>query len=545
MSVIKSIFSRRNFLVTSGLGVLGTACSRYADFDTMGAQVKDRSRHPIVVIGAGLGGLTAGVYLAKQGFPVTVVEQHHIPGGYATSFERGRFNFEVSLHQTAAHNSAVELVLRELGLWDELEPSMVAAPELCRIVTPNHDITLPQADPDGYVEELSRLFPEERDGIRSLVDMMLHVSKDVQSIPDKLGFFDKLGFSRKHPEIWDLKGKTFEQVLDGHIENSDLRSIISVFWGYYGLPPSKLSAWYYVLPHGEYFKGGYYYKPRSQKLSDTLADFIERSGGKMIMNTRVEGIEMTDRTVSGVRIEGGEVLPADSVISNANVPDTINKLLPKDAVPRGYRAELASHKPSVSSFIVWLGLNRDIRDRLDTYETFISNSHDPDASYLACMNADAKNADIAVNVYDNILPNYSQRGTSHVTLFFCCGFEPWKKFQADYDAGNKDGYNAEKERLARVLIERTEKTLIPGLSDMIETQVTASPLTNKYFTSNPHGELYGFEQSVDNSFVDRVQNRTPIKGLYLASAWGSPGGGFGGVQYGARQAVFDLLCDLG
>ena len=57
--------------------------------------------------------------------------------------------------------------------------------------------------------------------------------------------------------------------------------------------------------------------------------------------------------------------------------------------------------------------------------------------------------------------------------------------------------------------------------------------------------LYGYEQSVDNAFRERLQNRTPVKGLYLSSAWGYPGGGFGGVQYGARQAAFELLSDFG
>ena len=78
---------------------------------------------------------------------------------------------------------------------------------------------------------------------------------------------------------------------------------------------------------------------------------------------------------------------------------------------------------------------------------------------------------------------------------------------------------AEKERWAKTLIRRAEETVIPGLSSTIEVELTASPLTNWAFTGNTHGALYGFEQSMDNAYMTRIQNETPIEGLYLAGAW--------------------------
>lgn len=76
---------------------------------------------------------------------------------------------------------------------------------------------------------------------------------------------------------------------------------------------------------------------------------------------------------------------------------------------------------------------------------------------------------------------------------------------------------------------------------MIEVREAATPLTNWRYTGNTHGAIYGFEQSMENAFMNRIDNRTPIPGLYLAGAWGNPGGGFAGALR-SGQMTFEQLC---
>jgi prolycopene isomerase len=78
---------------------------------------------------------------------------------------------------------------------------------------------------------------------------------------------------------------------------------------------------------------------------------------------------------------------------------------------------------------------------------------------------------------------------------------------------------------------------------MIEVKDASTPLTNWRFTRNPEGAIYGFEQSMDNAFMNRIDNRTPVKGLYLASAWGNPGGGFAGVLRAGEQTFEKIMED--
>lgn len=115
----------------------------------------------------------------------------------------------------------------------------------------------------------------------------------------------------------------------------------------------------------------------------------------------------------------------------------------------------------------------------------------------------------------------------------------------DYKAGNKGAYYKEKERWTDILIRRTEQRLIPGLRSMIEVKEAGTPLTCWRYTGNTQGAIYGFEQSMDNAFMNRIDNRTPVKGLYLAGAWGNPGGGFGGVLRAGARTFEQIIEDWG
>ena len=96
----------------------------------------------------------------------------------------------------------------------------------------------------------------------------------------------------------------------------------------------------------------------------------------------------------------------------------------------------------------------------------------------------------------------------------------------------------------RILVRRAEK-IIPGLADMIEIEEAASPLTNRRFTRNVGGAVYGFEQSVENAYLKRIDHRTPVKGLYLSSAWCNPGGGFSGVLIAGQLCFGKMMKDWG
>lgn len=151
------------------------------------ARMGNKKDYPVVVIGAGLGGLCCGAYLARQGIPVTVVEHHSIPGGYATAFDRtgGKYTFEVSLQGTSINHNGTAHILQNLGVLDRLD--LVPLPEVYRLKSPGLDISVPQADPEGYIQLLSRHFPQEAEGIRSFVNEMVGIAEETDRLNERKG----------------------------------------------------------------------------------------------------------------------------------------------------------------------------------------------------------------------------------------------------------------------------------------------------------------------------------------------------------------------
>ena len=534
--------SRRSFLTISAMTAASLALD-WSKISAYAAKMGPQSDYPTVVIGAGLGGLICGAYLAKQGIPVTVVEQHSIPGGYATSFDRagGKFTFEVSLHGTSINTNAPARILNEIGVLDKID--LVQLPEVYRYKTPRLDISVPQRDPEEYIKRLSDNFPDEADGIRGFVEEMIAISSEENRLHLKKGRFFKLFFPFQYRKMWNVRNKTLADLMNDYVKNSELQDVLAALWGYYGLPPTRLSGFYYANATGGYLRNGsYYIRQRSQHLSDAIADVIEENGGKILYDTAVDRILVEKGTVQGVGLLGGETLPARAVVSNASALATFGEMVPPEAVPQDYLKKLQGYKPSISSFVVWLGLNRDISDKTGAFSTFVSSGLSPEQDYQTKMNGEIENGSYGVAIYDNIFKGYSAPGTSTLQLIFLCGYEPWRKFESDYKAGRKAEYQNEKVRWTDILIKRVERDVIPGLSSMIEVKEAATPLTNWRYTGNTEGAIYGFEQSMDNAYMNRIENHTPIKGLYLAGAWGNPGGGYAGA-FRSGEKTFQALME--
>ena len=533
--------SRRDFMKIAASVAAGLT-TQWSGLGTLAAAVASRGELPVVIIGAGLGGLSAAALLARGGFPVTLVEQHEKPGGYATTFDRaaGEFTFDVSLHATNAARGALRPVLEAAGVLDRVET--VELPELCRIITPEHDLTWPH-DPDAVIEQLVRLFPGEREGIRGFFGQMLGILDEAMVPFDPESLLDKAAFPITHRRMWAVRNQTLADMLNNYVREAKARAFLSVYWSYYGLPPSRLSGFYYSVATASYLRfGGHYLKRRSQDLSDALHQAIEGAGGIVLLDTEAEEIEMKGGEITGVRLTGGKLLKATAVISNASVPATI-KMLPAGTMPGDFLEKLKSYRPSLSTFVVWLGLNRDIRDRVKNYETFLLRGYDPERDYEASLAGDPVNSSLGITVYDNAYQGYSKPGTSTVSIIMLSGYEPWRRFEADYFAGRRDEYRKEKERVAGILMEEAERRVIPGLRSMIEVMEAATPLTNLRYTRNPQGAIYGYEQSLENSFMTRLDNKSPLKGLYFASAWTNPGGGYEPCLESGARAYRALIKD--
>jgi prolycopene isomerase len=495
----------------------------------LAAKIIQKEKYPVAIVGSGLGGLMAGACLAKNGFPVTLFEKHHKLGGYATQFKRNRFVFDVSLTRTIA-NGPVEPLLEEAGVRGKVEP--VLLPELIRIITPDCELVYPQQNPDAIIKLLSGKFPAEKKGISGFIKKMLEIT------------------GMEDPARDPTSRLTLEEFLDKHVKDPRLKTFLGIFSGRCGKSRAELPAVFYARAAGALMKyGASYYKRRSQDFSDAFVDTIMENGGVVKKNTEVTKILMKNNSVNGVEFQEtqgydeSEIQEAKAVIANMNIPGAI-KMLPEDQVPAGYLETLSQYEPSVSMFNIWLGLNHDISNEIKEYEIFVNDSYDEEKNLQAINDCDPEHVPYYVTVYNNAYEGYQVNPhSSIVSIRFLCGYEPWRKFEEAYLRGKKKDYTLQKDQITKILIERAEKQVIPGLPKMIKTNVSATPLTIKRYTGNRQGAIYGYRQTLNNSGACRVKNKTPIDGLYFASAWGEPGCGYDNVLESGFISVITLLKD--
>jgi phytoene dehydrogenase-like protein len=462
-----------------------------------------------IIIGAGNGGLTAGATLARKGARVLLLERHNIPGGCATSFCRGRFEFEVALHQLSGLGppekpGPLRATLGRVGVLDKLE--FVPMKDLYRLVIPGVvDITL-KPDLASVIETLQAHFPHEKEGIRAYFQLVYDFFTQV------IGVFylqDPEASREKYPLYFRYALKTTQEVMDAFIQDPLLQAVISPYWTYIGLPPEKMAFTEMAAMFFAYIEfTPFHIKGGSQALSNAIADVIISSGGEIRFNCGVRKIQVEGGRATGVVTDNGEFIGARTVISNASKLTTYVDLMDRDQVPDEVFDQMRQSSLSQSAFTVYLGFDCPPEDLGFTQSSnFLLPGTDMNRAFdrmksMAITDEDA----LMLSCYTVADPSFSPPGTTQAALVTLKYGETW------LDVPPAD-YAAEKFRVAGEMIRVAEKTF-PGLRDHIEEMEIATPITHLRYLGHPRGAIYGFENYIKDSTLF-VPNRSPIQGLYL------------------------------
>jgi len=489
-------------------------------------------KYDVIIIGAGLGGLTAGTKLAKEGKKVLLIEQHIVPGGCATTFKRKHFTVEVGLHEIDGldKDDAKTKAFQDLGVLDHVE--FVRVPEFYRFTNQRVDIVVPD-DYQKAIDVLVKRFPNEEKGIRKFFKVVLNTYREVHRLPrEKWKLIALLPlFPILYPNILFRENGTVGNFLDSTIENEDLKLVLLANLGYYHDNPYTMSLLYYAAAQGSYFTGGgHFIKGGSQKLSDYLAEVIRDNGGEVVLRHLVteittegnKAVGVRYRKTSGTDTETQQAF-ADYVIANAAVPNVVNELLPPSEAKDRLASEIEKQEVGCSLISVYLGFKKPAKQLGNShYSTFVLDESISSQSDLVRE----KRGDWSRRGF--VFVDYSQIDSQLAPENKGLGVLCTTDYLSDWENLSKEEYRTRKEEVAQILIERLNK-LIPGIKEEIEYYEVATPKTIRRYTLNPEGTAYGFAQIPKQAGRKRVQQESLIENLYFASAWTMPGHGFTGA----------------
>lgn len=470
--------------------------------------------YDVVVVGSGMGGLSAATALAFLGKRVLVVERHDRPGGYAHSFQRRRYRFDSAAHVTSGceplgfgEGALIDHLLRVYGVRDRC--SFIRLNPFYTAVFPDFRIDVPTGTQE-FIEAHARHFPREEKGLRKFLRLCIRVNREMKVLPADSSSYDALNLPERAPLLHEYRDATAADVLDRYVSDARLKAILTALWTYQGLPPRRLAfvRWAPMLMSFIH-TGVYYVEGTMQNLVNAFVTALERRDGELLLRTAVRRILVKDGRVSGVMLENGQRIAAPVVISNADALQTFQELVGPEHLSSAFLDQLRLLRPSISAVTIYMATDLDLA-RIDGigHEMFVFDSWDHEDAYRRSI-AGQPSA-VGLGIPTLIDPSVAPPGEHLITL--------WALIP--YDA--VQSWRREKDRYVQGLLDRAE-TVVPGLRERITFSEGASPRTMERFTLNATGAIYGWEPSPEQAGANRLRRRTPVDGLYLAGHWTQPG----------------------
>jgi len=473
------------------------------------------NKYDVIVIGAGIGGLTCGAYLSKDGLKVLVMEQHRLSGGYCGSFKRGDFTFDVGVHYlgSCSKGRMLSKVFNELEIEEKLLFKRANPSDL--IVLPDFEVPI-KNDILETADTLSKIFPKEKENI--------------------YGFF-KLIRNKNFLEIYlKFRNKTFKDCLDEYFSDNKIKSFFKILLGNIGLPSTKVAAVTGIVMYRQFvLDGGFYPVGGMQVLPNLLVDSIENNGGKVLCSKKVVKVLTAGSSITSVIDEDDVSYSADYFVSNVDPVEFFSYFDESNILRQKHMHHLEKLTPSISAFIVYLGVEsercsyRSSVWKFDDYDIDriylepFEGEFDRDLKYLICT---------FPSIHDSSL---APRG--HISLSMLLA-APFKKRNE-----GKNFWNIEKNAIADKMIAKLKKEVLRDLGE-IKVKAIATPLTLERYTKNQNGSLYGWASTVDQISADLVPQKTFFNNLWLAGHWTTPGlgqGGITGVAFSGRKVAKHLI----
>lgn len=514
----------------------------------------------VVVIGAGIGGLTAATLLSKAGMKVCVVEMASRPGGYVAGFDREGFHFETAIHWLN-QCGPTGFVRRVFNLIAPGSPLTVPNKRIRRLKSESYDYLLTD-NPDTMRDAIVSQCPEEKEAIWKFFRLSRETAKaftkmtslcrsrETMSLLEKAKFFitanraalplirylpysAERGINLFFPSLCLKKLFISEKRL--------LSCLVPIGWAYendYQLPPAR----------------------GSRAFAEWLCSLLKIWNATVLYNSRVVKVLVENGTASGVTCvrEGRHCdIRAKYVIAACDVESLYEKMLTEGAVGKRTIRKIRNAERYTSCVTVSIGLDCSPADfGLDEEHILLKRDAVMPQGQAAEAPDKVEISIIAPSVRD---PSLAPEGRGTVTIYAPCSIQYGNFWKTERGKAQEfvrgEAYRSFKKEYADTLLRRVEETVVCGLRNHIQIMDIATPVTYQRYTGNRDGAIMGFRPTFSNIRNGVAHHITPVKNLFVGSQWAELGGGVPmAVKAGTNSAllilkrevpeVFTLLCDV-
>lgn len=500
----------------------------------------------VVVIGAGMGGLTGAALLAKAGLRVCVLEKADYPGGYLAGFRRKGFTFDTAIHwlNQCGPQGAVRRVLSIVGEGAPVTPTLK---RIRRYRGDSFDYLLTD-DPDLLRDQLARDFPEQAAGMHQFfaaakkLGVAFASFADHMRIPETMTLLEKAGhglgmasFGLQH----------FLKYLRWSTEDGFDRLFHAPFLSRMFCSEERLVSC--ITPVGWAYTSDYQAAPLggSQELPGFLVRAITAWGGRVISRARVDAIHVENKRATGVSVTHGtrhqsqHTIRAKYVLAACDSATVYEHMLPPKTIDPGLIAKLRDADIGDSHLTVFLGLDAPaerlgFNDELtmltrDDVSRQDHNGGDPERSAITVLAASARD------------PSLAPEGKGTLRLSVSARLAYGDRWRTREGLTRGPEYEAFKRGYAEVLIDRVARALSPRLREHVEVCEIATPITHLRYTGNRDGSIVGTKPSSANVKSGVAHYLTPVQNLIFSGQWAELGGGVPiAVKAGTNAALLVL-----
>ncbi len=474
-----------------------------------------------IVLGAGLGGLSAAACLSRQGYRVLVLEQHDIPGGCCHTFDYGNYRFCADVHYISQCGSGqtIDQFLHYIDRaveFNSLDPDCID-----RVVTDQADFRIPLGW-ERLRDRLIHTFPEEVNAINAYCDEIKLIHQQVHDLVRDIRWYDQQWIDwLKLPKYWQLfqrRNWTLQTLYDRVGLSPKLQAILAGQSGDYALPPSEIALLTHTALVWDYSEGAYYPKHHFKHFVETIADAITENGSIILYSTPVEQIQVSHQQVTSVLAKGKTYQARNGYISDLDPKLTVTLMHNSEALSRKERDRLTQYEYSASAFNIYLGLD----ERFDPTHYGIGNwniwyypTGDLNQEYQKQLAGDLSHPWIFLScpTLKSSEPGMAPPGHHVLEIATVCPYEPYEQLHnTDLQA-----YKAKKRETYQHLM-TSVRDLIPDVDRYARMKVYGTPTTSEFYLGQPQGNIYGAKLMPRQVGLNRLGYKTELPNLFFVGA---------------------------